>query len=175
MRLVLSVHAKELLWGFQNAIEQAQAAGGAMQSVRAYASKAIEQACRLAGVLTLWDDLVAPEVTASSIAAGIKLAQYYLSEAKRLTDIGAVSVETARAEELRIWLLNTWPHDDFVPSDILQKGPGSLRERKILDAPLAMLLKNGWIRRLEEGAKVHGKSRKEAYHIIRRTHGHLDF
>lgn len=107
LRLPLSLGAKELLWRFHDAVERAQAAGGPMEQVRAYASKAVEQAARISGVLTLWADLDAPEVTPQAMGCGVALAQYYLGEARRLAVAGAISAETERAEVLRKWLLDS--------------------------------------------------------------------
>ena len=45
-----------LLIAFSDAVEQAQAPGGEYELVRGHASKAAEQAARIAGVLTLWAD-----------------------------------------------------------------------------------------------------------------------
>ena len=126
-----------------------------------------EQAARIAGVLTLWADLDAPEVTPQAMGWGITLAQYYLGEARRLAEAGLVSEDTAKAERLRKWLLESWPHADVLPSDILNKGPNALRERSKLTGPLGLLIKTGWLVALPEGAEVRGVSRKEAYRIVR--------
>ena len=166
-RLALSAGAKELLWRFHETVEQAQAAGGPMEQVRAYASKAAEQAARISGVLTLWADLDAPEITPLAMGWGVTLADFYLSEAKRLAEVSAISAETERAETLRKWLLGSWRSDEVLPSDILQHGPNALRERAKLTAPLGMLAKNGWVVALPEGTEVRGVSRKEAYRIVR--------
>lgn len=55
--------------------------------------------------------------------SGVTLANYYLSEAKRLADVGAISLETAKAEALRKWLVDSWKHPEVVTKDILQYGP----------------------------------------------------
>lgn len=167
LRLPLSKPAKELLWQFYMAVEAAQASGGMMEHVRAYASKAAEQAARIAGVLTLWADLDAPEVTVEAMGWGVTLAQFYLGEARRLAAAGLVSEETAKAERLRQWLVESWAHDDVVPSDILKHGPNALRERKALSGPLSMLVNAGHLVALEPGAAIRGKPRKEAYRIVR--------
>lgn len=169
-RLTLSPDAKELLWRFHEAVERAQAEGEDLQPVRAFASKAVEQAARLAGVLTLWADLGAPHITAQAMGWGVTLSQFYLGEAKRLAESGAVSIETENAELLRRWLLESWPHQEVIPSEIFNKGPNALRERKKLNAPLAMLVKSGWLTQLPEGTEVRGISRKEAYWIVRPEH-----
>lgn len=169
-RLPLSGGARELLWRFYLAVEQAQAPGQPMEHVRAYASKSAEQAARIAGVLTLWADLAAPEVTPQAMGWGIELAQFYLTEAQRLAEAGLVSDDTAKAERLRQWLLESWPHDEVLPSDILNKGPNALRERAKLAGPLAMLVKTGWLAALPQGAEVRGAARKEVYRIVRPRH-----
>ena len=169
-RLPLSSGARELLWRFYEAVEAAQAAGQPMEHVRAYGSKSAEQAARIAGVLTLWGDLDAPEVTPQAMGWGVTLAQFYLGEAQRLAEAGLVSEETAKAERLRVWLLESWPHDEILPRDILNKGPGALRERAKLAKPLALLVKNGWLVPLSDGIEVRGAPRREAYRIVRPRH-----
>ncbi|MFH3479240.1 YfjI family protein [Xanthobacter variabilis] len=169
-RLPLSKGAKELLWRFYEVVEKAQQGGGALEHVRSYASKSAEQAARIAGVLTLWADLNAREVSAETMAQGVTLAQFYLEEASRLAEIGAVSEETARAERLLAWLRESWPHDDVTPTEILNKGPNALRERARLNMPLAALVKAGWLVPLEAGTVVRGTARKEAYRVVRAPH-----
>lgn len=168
-RLPLSAPARELLWRFYEAVEKAQAPGGPLEHVRAHASKAAEQAARIAGVLTLWPDLDAPEVTPQAMGWGVTLAQFYLGEARRLVEAGMVSEETARAERLRQWLLQSWPHEDVLPSEILKHGPNAMRERRALDGPLSMLVKAGHLVPLPSGAVIRGSARKEAYRIVRAT------
>lgn len=170
VRLPLTPAAKELLWRFYDVVEKAQAPGCAMEQVRAYASKATEQAARIAGVLSLWTDLDAPAVTPEAMGWGIQLADFYLSEAKRLAEAGLVSEETAKAERLRKWLLESWPHDEVTTREILQFGPNDLRDRKQLAGPLAALLKSDWMLALHPGTVIRGGARKEAYRIVRPRH-----
>lgn len=166
-RLPLAAQARELLWRFHEAVERAQAAGGPMEQVRAYASKAVEQAARIAGVLSLWADLDAPEVTPQAMADGITLADFYLGEARRLLEAGAVSAETGRAEALRQWLLEKWPHAEVTPREVLRNGPNKLRESKVAREALGILETHGWIARLPPGTVVRGMARKDAFRIVR--------
>lgn len=103
--LQLSPDARALLTDFADAIEAAQAPGGDLSHITGTASKAAEQAARIAGVLTLWGDLQATQVEADTMGDAIELAQYYLSEASRLANAAPVSSEIGRAETLRLWLL----------------------------------------------------------------------
>ncbi len=166
----LSRDAKALLDTFSDAIETAQGAIGNLSHVTGYASKAAEQAARIAGVLTLWRNLDALQVTASDMADGISLAQFYLSEAVRLADAAMVSVEVEQAEKLRKWLLTSCAYPDVTTRDVLQFGPNGLRESHRARAALALLEKHGWIIPLEAGAVVRGAARKEAWRIVRANH-----
>ncbi len=166
-RLSLSAGAREQLWRFYEVVERAQRLGGPMANVRAYASKAAEQAARIAGVLTLWNDLNAPEVTSQAMIWGVALAQFHLGEAQRLIQAGLVSEETTRAEAVRVWLMNEWPYDEVTPSEVVNRGPNSLRERVKITQPLAQLVKAGWLTPLPKGSEVRGKNRAEAYRIVR--------
>lgn len=169
--LPLSPDARVMLSGFADHAEAAQARGGAYAHITGYASKAAEQACRIAGVLTLWGDLHALEVTGEAMANGIELAQFYLGEASRLSDAANLSAEIERAEALRKWLLESWPHPEVLPGDVLQRAPvRALRESPSARAAMAMLEKHGWLVALEPGTVIRGAARKEAFRIVRHCH-----
>jgi len=138
--------------------------------VTGYASKAAEQAARIAGVLTLWRDLNAGDVQPQDMDDGITLAQFYLGEAARLADAATVSAEIDKAEALRIWLLRGWPHPEILPSDIVQRAPvRALRDRPAAKKAIWVLVEAGWLVPLEAGTKVRGAPRKEAYRIVGRA------
>ena len=102
------------------------------------------------------------------MADAIALARFYLGEAARLADAATVSTEIDRAEKLRRWLLESWPHPEVVPSDVLQRAPiRALRESPAARAAIGLLVKHGWLVPLPEGTKVPGKPRKEAYRIVK--------
>ena len=165
--LPLAPDAHELLVRFADTIETAQAPGGDLAHVTGYASKAAEQAARIAGVLTLWRDLEAPAVTVRDMGDGCALAQFHLSEAVRLSDAATVSRETDRAETLRRWLRETWPHADVTARDVVQFGPNALRETATATAALGVLDRHGWLVALPAGTMVRGKSRKTAWRIVK--------
>jgi hypothetical protein len=165
--LPLSPEARALLVAFSDAIEAAQAPRGHLQHITGTASKAAEQAARIAAVLTLWRDLQAPKVEACDMADAIELAQFYLAEASRLASAALVSAEIDRAEALRKWLLEGWPEGEVLVRDVVRLGPNALRESPKARAALAILEKHGWILRLEAGTVVHGAARAEAWAIVK--------
>jgi hypothetical protein len=169
--LALSHDAREQLARFHDSVERAQRPGGEMAHITGTASKAAEQAARIAGVLALWRDLDAPEVRADEMANAIDLARHYLLEAARLADAAAVSLETDRAEQLRRWLLERWPQPEVLVRDVQRDGPNPLRESDKARAALTKLEQHGWLVRLDPGTVVRGSSRKEAWRVIRKGGG----
>ncbi len=165
--LGLTDAARTLLAGFADAIERAQRSGGNLAHITGTASKAAEQAARIAGVLTLWRDLDADQVQPDQMADAITLAQFYLSEASRLANTAMISADIANAETLRLWLAEAWEHPDIMARDVVQSGPNKLRETRKARAALGVLEKRGWLVRLDKDTVVRGASRKEAWHIVR--------
>jgi hypothetical protein len=166
--LRLSGQAKAHLIGFADAIEAAQAPGGDLSHVTGYASKAAEQACRIAGVLTLWRNLYAPEVTEADMADAIDLAQFYLAEAARLSDGAKVSAETERAETLRKWLMERWPEPDIAFREVLNRS--ALRESPKARAAINLLVQHGWLAPMPPGTVVREAACREAWRIVRPSH-----
>lgn len=70
-----------------DAVEKAQAPGGDLESVRGYASKALEKAAWLAFVVELWGDMGTQEIAGAAMANGIELARFYPYEAARLSGV----------------------------------------------------------------------------------------
>ncbi|SMC13737.1 hypothetical protein ROA7745_03596 [Roseovarius aestuarii] len=163
--LHLSSAARNMLIEFSDHVEREQAHGGEFHSITGYASKAQEQAARIAGVLTLWADLDAPEVQPDTMANAITLAEFYLSEAARLVDGAIIPPDIAQAEKLRRWLVDSWHEPAVLPGDILQFGPNSLRNRKAAGQAISTLVQAGWLVPLNAGTVVRGKSRREAYSV----------
>jgi len=170
--LGLALQSRALLVAFADAIETAQALGGNLAHITGTASKAAEQAARIAGVLTLWRDLNAPEVQPCDMADAITLAQFYLSEASRLASAALVSVEIDRAETLRKWLLESWHEPDVLMRDVVRLGPNPMRESPKARAALGVLEKHGWLVPLDPGTVVRGAARAEAWRIVKGA-GHV--
>ena len=101
-------------------------------------------------------------------------AQFYLFEARRLAEAATISAQTDNAEKLRNWIFSSWPDKarsmerdprTILPGDVVQYGPGAMRETKTVKSLLTVLADHGWLVRLEDGAVVDGKSRALAYQL----------
>ena len=166
--LSLSGSAFEELAKFSDHTEVRQAPGGEFSDILGTASKAAEQAARIAGVLTLWNDLNATEVTKNTMICAITLAEYYLSEAIRLARVSTISAETLAAEKLRKWLLERWDQEFILLRDIVRLGPNALRESKTARAAIATLENHGWLLPQTPGTVIDGLARKEAWRVYRK-------
>lgn len=159
--------ASDLLWEYYEATEKDQKPGGEFAGIIPFASKSAEQAVRIAGVLTLFENLGTTKITAKTMGNGIKLARYYLGEAKRLVDTALVTEKASRAELLRVWLLHNWEYDEVIPSDVVKYGPNSLRDTKKAKEGLSVLEEHGWVVRLPSDEIVRGAQRAVAYRVVR--------
>tara|TARA_B110000208_G_C11794964_1_gene439158 strand:+ start:2346 stop:3836 length:1491 start_codon:yes stop_codon:yes gene_type:complete len=165
--LELSPDARALVASFSDIVEQAQGTGGELAHITGTASKVAEQACRIAGVLTLWRNINAAAVQIAEMESGVLLAKFYLSEASRLASAAIVSVEIDNAEKLRGWLLEQWPEAEVLVRDVVQRGPNALRETPKARSALSILKNHGWLVPLEAGTVIRDAARKEAWRIVR--------
>ena len=165
--LPLAPEARSLLVQFHDVIEAQMPPGGDLDHVTGTASKAAEQAARIAGVLTLWRDLDAPHVSARDMADGITLAQFYLGEAARLADAATISAETERAERLRKWLVERWEHPEITLREAQRLVPvRALRENAKLRAAIVLLERTGWLVKLDPGTIIRGAACADAWRIV---------
>ena len=166
--LALSAEARAQLIAFSDTVERAQRPGGEMEAVRGYASKAAEQAARIAGVLALWRDLAVEVIGGRDMENGIALARFYLLEAQRLAGAAMVSDAVAKAEALCEWLRSpSWSHPHVTLRDVVQRGPNRLRESPEAKKAIALLVEHGWLVPLAPMTEIDGRLCKEAWRIVR--------
>jgi len=165
--LTLSGEAERLLIRFADTVEREQRAGGRLEHITGFASKAAEHAVRLAGVLTVYTNPKALEISPEYMKNGIALADWYISEAVRLRDAASLSSDTTQAETLRVWLVSKWAEPYVSVRAIVNRGPNSLRESKLVRKIIAPLEVNGWLIRIPDGAEVLGEKSREAWRVVR--------
>ncbi len=165
--LKLSVEARGQLEDFYNATEYQSAPGRRYANISGTATKAPEQAARIAGVLMLFHEPDATTVSGCMMQAAIALTDFYLGEALRLLDTGSISREIQDAELLRGWLCETWPEELIDPSTAARRGPNSLREVRKLKKLFRILEEHGWLQELSGAHFVDGRKTRQAWQVIR--------
>jgi putative DNA primase/helicase len=152
--LHLSDDAKLLWIAFYNQIELQQANGKELDGARPFASKAAEHAARIAGIITMVENLNASNIPAHAMDGAIEITGFYLSEHIRLTGAGRQERLGVRLRELLAWMQSQGPL--VLKKDLLQKTPRSVRSLKAKGVTLLLkeLANRGYIRELENQWEV---------------------
>lgn len=164
--LALSMEAKARLLRFHNDVEEGQLPGGPFEAITTVASKASQQAARLAGIMTLFEDTEADEITPGVMADAIALIEWYLAEAKRLLATGPISDKIRDAEILRTWLVDRRREPVISLRDIARFGPNQLRETARIRLLMTVLEAHNWVIPAP-GTVIAGRAVKEAWRVVR--------
>ncbi|WP_425072915.1 DUF3987 domain-containing protein [Sagittula sp. S175] len=164
--LALADDAFAICVEFHDSIEAQLGPGGWAADISGFAGKAPEHACRLAAIMTLFENRAAECVSREVMEAACKLVKYYLGQYKFLCIAATNETEVAQAQTLLDWLRkNLNPGEGFATDRVLQFGPVSARRAKALDRQLGVLKKYGWIHELPAGTIIEGKRRRKAYRL----------
>jgi hypothetical protein len=164
--LELSVDAIASAAAFHDKIEAAMAKGDRLSDIRGFASKANEHALRIAGVLTLFENEEADTISLAALEGAQRMVEFYAEEFQNIRAGALADPHVDAAEKLRVWLIErVGPGGKFAKERVQQYGPANVRRKEPLERALRLLAEHGWIVRLAPGAKVDGKSRKEAFRI----------
>ena len=120
-------------------IELQMAPGGSFATVKAWANKTVEQAQRIAGVLTLLENADARAIDAATMERAAELALWHLGEAARLAGTAALSPEVRDAEALLAWAHEN-RHARVYSTMALQFGPARIREVETFRQAMGCLL-----------------------------------
>lgn len=164
--LTLSEDALAICVEFHDKIETELGRGGWAADISGFASKAPEHACRLAAIMTLFEERETDTISAGVMEAACKMVKYYLGQYKFLCIAATNETEITQAQNLLDWLRkNLAPGEGFATDRILQFGPVHARRAKALDRMLGILKQYGWIDDLPSGTKIDGKKRRKAYRL----------
>lgn len=170
--LVFTNKAAQALSLFNDHVERESREGGAFAPIRGFASKLGQHVARLAGVMLLFEDHDATEIGMEHLQRGIDIGQFYASEALRLQGVAEVSPDLLEADTLREWLLSRWKSPTISVTEIVQYGPGAIRDSERVRELLTMLEANGFVGPIERAdvRQPNGevKPRREARRIAGR-------
>ena len=166
-QLVLSPEARVLWITFSDEIERRVGPDGDLAPISGFAAKLLEHASRLAGILTIYEDIDAKEINQEAMRQGFELATYYGQTALRLRNAAHVNIGLREAEQLSSWLSEKWDEDLISVTDLVQFGPNSVRDTAKARRLIDVLEKHHHLVRRERPGMVKGKMRREVWEIRR--------
>lgn len=167
--LPLSPDAKAMAVQAGNQFESLMAPGAPLCEIRDRGSKAMDNAIRIAGVLTVIEQgLAAREISADHFARALTLIQWYLAEALRIRGAAAIPQTVTDAEALLAWIKDRGI-SLFRSAHVLTRGPAQLRNKVRFTAAVAELVSNGYLVEATPGTEVEGVKAKLAW----RVHPHV--
>lgn len=142
--LVMTTDAANSWRAFYDHVEKQCGPGNDLHPVQDFAAKIAEHAARIAGVLTIVDDLRATEIGVGAMHSALALADWYLAEAVRLQRAARTDPRLFRAQQLLDWLRERG-EDEISFREIVRLGPSALRMKASAEEAVAILLSHGWI------------------------------
>jgi hypothetical protein len=138
---------------FYDHVEGQCGADRELQSIRDFAAKAAEHAARIAGVLTIVDNLQTDAIGMGAMEPALMLADWYVNEAVRLQRAGRTDARLLRAQQLLDWMRG---RQEAVIGfrEIVRFGPAPVRIKASAEEALSVLKAHGWI------AEVSGRPRR---------------
>jgi hypothetical protein len=142
--LSLTKEATAAWCAFHDHIEIQCGQDGALLLIRDFAAKSAEHAARIAGVLTIVEDVHAPEIGINAMHRALVLADWYVNEALRLRRADRTEPKLLIAQSLLDWMCERG-EKDFGFREIVQYGPSHVRTKKAAEDALGTLAAHGWI------------------------------
>ncbi len=142
--LTLSSGARVALEALYDEVEPQLKAGGRLEAFAAFVSKVPEQAARIAGVLTLFENAGATEVSETTMKSAITIMRWFLDARVRF-ESGTDGTDFELAAKLVNWIKTNVSGDILPARDIQKEGPGKLRKAKQLDPVISILVDRGWL------------------------------
>jgi len=163
--LTLDPAAHQIALNAANAFEDLQGKGKDLESLRDRASKALEQACRIAGVLTVIEyGMSARTISKDSLINGLYLIQWYLAEAMRIRAAAVVPPAVTDAEELVAWL-EEQGIKRFRSTQVFQFGPKKLRDKTAFADAIGTLVTSGHLVAMPVGTEINGVKCRKSWEV----------
>lgn len=155
--LDLDPAAKDVWIEFHNTVEAELAPGGDMAEARDVASKAGDNAARMAALFHAFEHGPSGTIGGDHMQRAARIVAWHLFEARRFLNQIAVPEAVGDAMALEAWLVDYCRREGLTvaPCNRVQKfGPNRTRRKPALDAALNELEGAGRIRRATEGRKA---------------------
>jgi len=171
--LELSPDAREAWIAFADHCEKLMAPGAIYEDIGDFASKMPENAARLAAVLSCFERtpqmLAAEGLSGKAMQAGIRIVEYYASEAVRLFGGGSVDDDSDNAQLLIDWIRKKGLSQVGLQY-LSQSAPKGIRPAAPLMRAIILLKEHGHLVEITGGARLTlgGKEKffKHAYNVV---------
>lgn len=154
--LTLTREARELWVKFNDDVEAELRPGGEMSEARDVASKAADNAARLAALFHLYAHGPAGQIGVEAIQAAAHIVGWHLYQARAFLGEVAAPRELSNARRLDGWLLDYCRRAGLREVErrtIQNRGPNALRGKGALGAALTELSEAGRVREVDDGRR----------------------
>ncbi len=153
--LTLTPEAKAAWVKFHDAIEAELSPSGELQEVKDVASKAADNAVRLAALFHTFTGSIGP-IGVDVMESGARIEAWHLTEARRFLGELAMPAELANPMRLESWMLEYCRREktEKVPTrEVLNRGPYGLRDKVAFKDAVAELADLGRAKLVQDGKK----------------------
>jgi putative DNA primase/helicase len=166
IELPLSPEATAMALQAGNRFEALMTSGNDLCELRDRTAKALENACRIAGVLVAIEQgMAARQIEADHLGRALVLVQWYLAEALRIRGAAAVPQAVQDAEALSRWLQGRGIAM-FRTHAALNAGPAQLRNKARLMAAIEQLVETGYLVANPAGTEVEGVKARKSWRVL---------
>ncbi|MEO1659347.1 MAG: YfjI family protein [Pseudomonadota bacterium] len=151
--LQMEPDAVQLLVGFYNSIKRKLAPTGDLSGYSDLANKSHENAARIAGVLAVLKD--EQVVSEASMRSGIGLANYFLAELIRLSDLLPANEDIDKAQAIVDWLKKVGGQAEL--RELARRGPKSCRKKEARSDAMKVLSEANWVREIDSKVTLNPK------------------
>ena len=149
-----------------NNFERLMKSGNDLCELTDRTSKALENACRIAGILAVIEGGMATRsIKAGHLANGLVLMQWYLAETLRIRGTALIPPEVRHAEMLINWLKGR-DIKLFNSVMIMQKGCNQLRCKARLDPAIKVLMNSGHLAKNEPNTLIDDKRSRTSWRVL---------
>jgi Protein of unknown function (DUF3987) len=151
--LPISSGAAKVWREFYDHVESQCGSGNPLASIGDFAAKAAEHAARIAGVITIVENIHAKEICLTAMQGAIELMNWYVGEAERLKVGGLPDPKLSRAAKLLEWVQGQ-PGGQANFREILRCGPNETRLKTAAEECLAILIAHGWVLEVSQRPRI---------------------
>lgn len=164
-KIYLTKEAADFWRNYRQDIEYKLKEGEVYGEIQSFATRAAQNALRLAGLLAVFDG-EEESVSLSYIQRGCGLATYYVDEYKRIFESSMLDSKLLNAQKVLDHIKEQKKYTTFHLAQIYQKGPSAIRNAESARGVLRVLEEHYHIKKIEGGGVFGGVRRTDSWEVI---------